>query len=59
VAVAVLASMGFSYHAEQKRIEQDRADALLMEQVNRALSRSVPLALEPLMGGPKCGQRFC
>jgi hypothetical protein len=37
------------YRDAQQRA-QDRADVLLMEKVNAALSRPVPRALAPLMG---------
>jgi hypothetical protein len=33
----------------QREAEQEKADALLMEQVNAGLSRSVPRAMAPLM----------
>jgi hypothetical protein len=34
----------------QREAEQEKADALLLEQVNAGLSRSVPRAMAPLMG---------
>jgi hypothetical protein len=33
----------------QRELDQEKADALLMEQVNANLSRSVPRAMAPLM----------
>jgi hypothetical protein len=49
-----------SYQTErEKQAAQDRADAELMLRVNTALSRSVPLALEPLMGGTQCEPKSC
>jgi hypothetical protein len=37
------------YRNAQRR-EQERADSVLMEKVNAALSRPVPRALAPLLG---------
>jgi hypothetical protein len=34
----------------QREAEQEKADSLLLEQVNAGLARSVPRALAPLMG---------
>lgn len=51
-AAAVLAvSLGaIPVYRDAQQRQQDRADALLMEKVNAALSRPVPRALSPLVG---------
>jgi hypothetical protein len=53
-AVAALAMAAIPiYENERQRqheAEQERADSLLLEQVNAGLSRSVPRAMTPLMG---------
>jgi hypothetical protein len=36
-------------NVQQREAEQEKADALLMEQVNAGLSRSVPRAMTPLL----------
>ncbi len=52
VGVLILGSIPVSYeHArEQQRAAQAREDALLLEKVNAAISRTVPRSMEPLLG---------
>jgi hypothetical protein len=49
VALMLAAIPAYQSVQRQREIEQDKADALLLEQVNAGLSRSVPRAMEPLM----------
>jgi hypothetical protein len=39
----------------QREAQQDKADTLLMQQVNAGLSRSVPRAMTPLLGWAPAG----
>lgn len=54
LAAATLLALGavpIWRNAQQRRaVAQDRADELLMEQVNAGLSRGVPPAMAPLLG---------
>jgi hypothetical protein len=47
--VAVLIERGRERAAASRAAEQARADALLLEQVNTAVSRSAPAPMEPLL----------
>lgn len=49
-AMVALTLGAIPVYRDARRQEQERADVLLMEKVNAALSRPVPRALAPLMG---------
>jgi hypothetical protein len=44
-----------SVQQRQRETEQEKADTLLLQQVNTGLSRSVPRAMTPLMGWAPAG----
>lgn len=54
-AMVVIGLCSVPIYRDAQQRTQEQADAMLMEKVNAALSRSVPRALSPLMGAMRQG----